>query len=69
MVAYHLEGEANQWWQWLCKTLQVEGQVASWERFQEELWARFCPLAYEDFDEALSQIRQLGTLRDYQREF
>jgi hypothetical protein len=21
MVAYHLEGEANQWWQWLRRTL------------------------------------------------
>ncbi|KAG7987413.1 hypothetical protein I3843_03G132800 [Carya illinoinensis] len=52
MAAYHLEGEANQWWQWL-----------------QELWARFGPLDCEDFDKALSRIRQLGTLRDYQHEF
>lgn len=69
MAAYHLEGEANQWWQWLRKILQIEGQVASWERFQEELWARFGPSACEDFDEALSRIKQVGTLRDYQRKF
>jgi hypothetical protein len=69
MVAYHLEGEANQWWQWLRRTLQGEGQVISWEKFQEELWARFRPSICEDFDEALSKIKQVGTLRDYQREF
>ena len=46
-----------------------EGQVISWEKFEEELWARFGPSGSEDFDEALSRIRQLETLRDYQREF
>ena len=40
-----------------------------WEKFQVELWARFEPSGCEDFDEALSRIKQLGTLRDYQREF
>ena len=69
MAAYHLEGEANQWWQWLRRTLKEEGHVISWEKFEEELWARFGPSGCEDFDEALSRIKQLGTLRDYQREF
>ncbi|RVW63788.1 Transposon Tf2-2 polyprotein [Vitis vinifera] len=69
MAAYHLEGEANQWWQWLHRTLKEEGHVISWEKFEEELWARFGPSGCEDFDEALSRIKQLGTLRDYQREF
>ena len=69
MAAYHLEGEANQWWQWLRKTLQEERKMISWEKFEEELWAHFGPLGCEDFDEALLRIRQLGTLRDYQWEF
>lgn len=69
MAAYHLEGEANQWWQWLRRTLQEDGRAIPWEQFEEELWARFGPSECEDFDEALSRIRQLGTLRDYQREF
>ena len=69
MAAYHLEGEANQWWQWLHRTLKEEGHVISWEKFEEELWARFGPSGCEDFDEALSRIKQLGTLRDYQHEF
>ena len=38
----------------------------TWEKFEEELWGRFGPSSCEDFDEALSRIRHLGTLRDYQ---
>ena len=37
MTAYHLEGKANQWWQWLQRTLQEEEHVTSWETFEEEL--------------------------------
>ncbi|KAJ0037755.1 hypothetical protein Pint_22708 [Pistacia integerrima] len=37
MAAYHLEGEANQWWQWIRRTFRDEGQVISWEKFEEEL--------------------------------
>ncbi|RVW18803.1 hypothetical protein CK203_098359 [Vitis vinifera] len=25
LASYHLEGEANQWWQWICRTFQEEG--------------------------------------------
>lgn len=69
LASYHLEGEANQWWQWIRKTFRDEGRMISWEKFEEELWARFGPSECEDFDEALSRVKQLGTLRDYQREF
>lgn len=65
MAAYDLEGEANQWWQWIRRTFREEGQVISWEKFEKELWARFGPSECEDFDEALSRVKQLGTLRDY----
>ncbi|RVW14863.1 Transposon Tf2-11 polyprotein [Vitis vinifera] len=41
----------------------------SWEAFEDEVRARFGPPDSEDFDEALSRVRQTGTLRDYQREF
>lgn len=43
--------------------------MISWENFQEELWASFGPSGCEDFDEALSEIKQARTLRDYQRQF
>ncbi|XP_035549720.1 uncharacterized protein LOC118349417 [Juglans regia] len=69
LASYHLEGEANQWWQWIRRTFQEEGRILSWIDFEEELWARFGPSDCEDFDEALSRIRQTGSLRDYQREF
>ncbi|KAK8522025.1 hypothetical protein V6N12_066595 [Hibiscus sabdariffa] len=39
------------------------------ELFVEELWARFGPTDCEDFHEALSKIKEVGTLRDYQKEF
>lgn len=43
--------------------------MISWEKFEEELWARFGPSECENFDEALSRVKQQGNLRDYQREF
>ena len=41
----------------------------TWLNFEEELWARFEPTECEDFNEALSRVRQMGSLRDYQKEF
>ena len=41
----------------------------TWENFHEELWARFGPTECEDFDKALSKVKQMGSLRDYQKEF
>jgi len=38
LASYHLEEEANQWWQWLHKTFQDEGRVISWAEFKDELW-------------------------------
>ena len=69
LASFHLEGEANQWWQWLRRAYQEEDRVVTWELFEEELWARFGPTECEDFDEALSKVRQIGSLRDYQKEF
>ena len=68
-ASYHLEDEANEWWQATSKALHEEHVPVTWDVFEEELWARFGPTAAEDFDEALSKIRQTGTLREFQREF
>ncbi|KAH7568450.1 hypothetical protein JRO89_XS06G0001100 [Xanthoceras sorbifolium] len=46
-----------------------EGKKVTWEIFVKELWARFGPTDCEDFDEALSKIKQTGSLCDYQKEF
>ena len=69
LASFHLEGEANQWWQWLRHAYEEKGRSVTWELFEEELWARFGPTECEDFDEALSKVQQIGSLRDYQKEF
>ncbi|KAK0588855.1 hypothetical protein LWI29_006264 [Acer saccharum] len=69
LASFHLEGEANQWWQWLRRAYKEEDRTVTWSIFVEELWARFGPTDCEDFDEALSRVRQMGSLRDYQKEF
>ncbi|KAA8544713.1 hypothetical protein F0562_019440 [Nyssa sinensis] len=61
--------EANQWWQWVRRTYQNEDRVITWLDFEDELWACFGPSDCENFDKDLSRIRQLGSLRDYQKEF
>ncbi|KAH9696914.1 hypothetical protein KPL71_023390 [Citrus sinensis] len=69
LAAYHLEGEANQWCQWMRRDYEEEKRPVTWKIFVEELWARFGPTECEDFDEALSRVRQTGSLREYQKEF
>ncbi|KAF2299217.1 hypothetical protein GH714_030989 [Hevea brasiliensis] len=69
LASFHLEGEANQWWQWLKRSYKEENKMVTWEIFHAELWARFGPTDGEDFDEALSKIKQVGSLREYQKEF
>ncbi|KAH9704605.1 hypothetical protein KPL70_011534 [Citrus sinensis] len=69
LASFHLEGEANQWWQWLRRAYREENKLVTWNDFMEELWARFRPMECEDYNEALSRVKQIGTLRDYQREF
>ena len=69
LAAFHLEGEANRWWQSMKKVFQEEKTKITWKKFKKELLVRFGPMEDEDFDEALSKICQKGTLREYQREF
>ncbi|KAK1568271.1 hypothetical protein Q3G72_022479 [Acer saccharum] len=61
LASFHLEGEANQWWQWLRRAYKEEDRTVTWSIFVEELWARFGPTNCEDFDEALSQKALVGT--------
>ncbi|XP_010445653.1 PREDICTED: uncharacterized protein LOC104728362 [Camelina sativa] len=65
-ASYHLEDEANEWWQATSKALREDGINIAWPIFEEELWVRFGPVYGEDFDEALSKIQQTGTLQEYQ---
>lgn len=69
LASFHLEGKAIQWWQWLYKAYKEKRRMITLTDFEEELWARFGPTECEDFDEAISSVRQVGTLRDYQQKF
>lgn len=55
LASFYLEGEANQWWQWLRRAYKEERKNVTWEIFEEELWAHFGPIECEDFDKALSK--------------
>ena len=68
MPSFYLEGEANEWWQWLRRAYKEKEKVVTWVVFEEKLWARFRPNEYEDFDEALSMVKQVDSLQDYQKE-
>ncbi|CAA0836886.1 Unknown protein, partial [Striga hermonthica] len=68
-AAYYLDGEANVWWQWLTSVYETRNQPIMWNDFERELLTRFGASSYLNYDEALSRIRQTGTLRDYQKEF
>ena len=37
LASFHLEGEANQWWQWLLRAYHEEGKVVTWGIFVKEL--------------------------------
>ncbi|KAF2310237.1 hypothetical protein GH714_007360 [Hevea brasiliensis] len=61
LASYHLWGEANEWWQWLRRTHTEAGMAVTWAIFSEELWSRFGPTDYEDFDESLSKFAKLDS--------
>lgn len=69
LASFHLEGEANQGWQWLKKVQRDERMKITWHLFEHEIMTRFGPIDYECLDEALPRVRQMGTLRDYQSNF
>jgi hypothetical protein len=69
LAAFHLEREANHWWQWMKKIHREENITITWEGFEKELLIQFGPTEIEDYDEALSRIQQSSTLRDYQQNF
>uniref|UniRef100_A0A2N9FZS8 Reverse transcriptase n=1 Tax=Fagus sylvatica TaxID=28930 RepID=A0A2N9FZS8_FAGSY len=65
LASFHLQDEALQWYQWYERT----NPNVHWGEFTQALCVRFGPSEYEDFDEALSRLRQTTTVRDYQSQF
>jgi hypothetical protein len=56
LATFYLEGEANQWWQWMKKIYVQDAKPFIWANFEQDLLARFGPTDCENFDEALSHI-------------
>ncbi|GKE69086.1 ty3-gypsy retrotransposon protein, partial [Tanacetum coccineum] len=65
IVGFNLEGAAAEWFQWMTRN----GLITTWARFEESVRNCFGPSEYEDPNGALSKLLQLGTVKDYQREF
>jgi hypothetical protein len=57
LAAFHLESEANQWWQWIKKVHKEDRLAITWDVFEKELLIRFGPTEVEDYAEALSRIQ------------
>ncbi|CAA0810995.1 Unknown protein, partial [Striga hermonthica] len=68
-AAYYLDGEANVWWQWLTRIYRKRQRIITWEVFERELLTRFGTSDYHNYNEALTRIRQTGSLCEYIREF
>ncbi|RVW56670.1 hypothetical protein CK203_075110 [Vitis vinifera] len=58
--------------EWLSRVAQFfefQDTTDNQKFFEEELWASFGPTECENFDETLSRVQQVGSLREYQKEF
>lgn len=65
LASFHLEGIALQWHRWLTK---FRGPL-TWEEFTKALQLRFGPTDYEDPSEALTRLKQISTVSQYQESF
>ena len=64
LATYHLEGEAQLWYQ----ILKEEGEVA-WLTLKEGLNSRYGPTEFDDFFGDLTRLKQVGSVREYQSQF
>ena len=62
LASFHLEHEALQWFHWYIKA----HAEPNWTDFSQLLLQRFGPSAFDDFTGALTKLRQIGTVREYQ---
>ncbi|XP_057740483.1 uncharacterized protein LOC130957651 [Arachis stenosperma] len=71
IVTHMLEGDAQNWWQELCHTLQVELTDVPWHRFKIEFYGRYFLHAFRIAKELeLMQLKQKDmSVADYTREF
>ena len=65
LAMYHLEGEAQLWYQIL---KEEEGEV-TWLTLKEGLNSRYGPTEFDDFFGDLTRLKQVGSVREYQSQF
>jgi hypothetical protein len=65
LASFHLEGEAQLWFQILLR----EGREIGWPEFKEGVFARFGPTQFYDPFGELTKLQQEGSTRDYQAKF
>jgi hypothetical protein len=65
LASFHLEGEAQLWFQILLR----EGREIGWTEFKEGVFARFGPTQFYDPFGELTKLQQEGSIRDYQAKF
>ena len=65
MASYHMDGEALIWFQ----DAEEAGLFTSWEAFVKVLQIRFGNIAYDDPMEALTRLRQNGSVTVYKGQF
>lgn len=66
---FYLKREANQLWQWLSQAFREEDWEVTWIIFQEELQARFEHTICVRTSMSIIEVKQIGSLRDYQKKF
>ena len=65
LAAYHLEGEAQLWYQ----LLKEEERVTTWPLLKGGLYTHYGPTEFDDFFGDLTKLRQMGSVREYQSQF
>jgi hypothetical protein len=65
MASFHLEGEAQLWYQLLLR----EGKEIGWVELKEGLFVRFGPSQFYDPFGELTKLQQEGSIREYQLKF
>jgi hypothetical protein len=65
LASFHLEGEAQLWFQILLR----EGREIGWPEFKEGVFAHFGSTQFYDPFRELTKLQQEGSIRDYRAKF
>ena len=63
LASFYLDREANQWWHWFAHANQKKKIM--WKMFKKELLLQFVSVEYEDANEAIKKLCQMGSFREF----